>query len=119
MANALHEKATRNVKFAVEGEEDLDGYLAEAGRDSPLGVVMIQEWWGMNLSIQKAAERFAVGGFKVLVPDLYRGKVAIDHEEAGHLMNGLNWDQAVADSNFSFFCLVSFVFFSFSFLFSV
>lgn len=32
-----------------------------------------------------------------LVPDLYRGKVAIDHETAGHYMNDLDWPGAIHD----------------------
>lgn len=32
-----------------------------------------------------------------LIPDLYRGKVAIDHETAGHYMNDLDWQGAVQD----------------------
>ena len=33
----------------------------------------------------------------VLVPDLYRGKVATNHEDAGHLMGDLDWKGAVDD----------------------
>lgn len=33
------------------------------------------------------AESIARKGHRALVPDLYRGKVAIDHEDAGHLMS--------------------------------
>jgi len=33
----------------------------------------------------------------VLVPDFYRGKVATDREEAGHLMNDLDWQGAAKD----------------------
>ena len=36
-----------------------------------------------------------IQGFQVIIPDIYRGKVAIDHEKAGHLMNDLNWGSAV------------------------
>lgn len=32
-----------------------------------------------------------------MVPDLYRGKVAIDHETAGHYFNDLDWQGAVQD----------------------
>ena len=32
-----------------------------------------------------------------LVPDLYRGKVATDHETAGHYMSDLDWPGAVKD----------------------
>jgi len=33
----------------------------------------------------------------LIIPDLYRGKVATDREEAGHLMHGLDWVGAVQD----------------------
>lgn len=62
------------------------------------GVIVIQEWWGMNEQIQKEAEEISKdGGFVTLTPDLYRGKVAIDAEMAGHYMNNLDWPGAVAD----------------------
>jgi carboxymethylenebutenolidase len=35
--------------------------------------------------------------FLTVVPDLYRGEVATDHERAGHLMSGLDWPGAVQD----------------------
>lgn len=37
-----------------------------------------------------------IGGMAVC-PDLYRGKVAIESEEAHHLMDNLNWSNAVED----------------------
>jgi carboxymethylenebutenolidase len=39
-----------------------------------------------------------LGGIAVS-PDLYRGKVAVTGDEAGHLMKGLNWEQAMKDLN--------------------
>lgn len=40
--------------------------------------------------------RFAhEGGFLALAPDLYEGRVATDAQEASHLMEGLNWGQAM------------------------
>lgn len=44
--------------------------------NSTQGVIVLQEWWGMNESIIKTADEFAQAGFHVLVPDLYRGKVS-------------------------------------------
>ena len=32
-----------------------------------------------------------------MVPDLYRGKVASDHETAGHYFKDLNWEGAIQD----------------------
>jgi carboxymethylenebutenolidase len=75
----------------------VNGYLAEpdAAADAP-GVVVIQEWWGVNDQIRGVAERFATAGFRALVPDLYRGKSTVDAEEAHHLMTGLNFADAAA-----------------------
>lgn len=43
------------------------------------------------------AQKFANIGFWALAPDLYRGRVAQDAREADHLMQGLDWDQAMED----------------------
>lgn len=64
-----------------------------AGNRAP-GLVVIQEWWGVNDQIKGAAERFAKSGYRVLVPDLYRGKVGLDAKEAEHLMGNLNFGDA-------------------------
>ncbi len=58
------------------------------------GLVVIQEWWGLNEQIQKVADRFAEAGYRVVVPDLFRGKLASDADEANHLMSGLNFGDA-------------------------
>jgi carboxymethylenebutenolidase len=54
-------------------------------------VVVIQEWWGLNQQIEKTADRFAEAGYRALVPDLYRGKLAKSADEASHMMNHLNF----------------------------
>ena len=64
-----------------------------AGDEGP-GLVLIQEWWGLNAQIQSTAERLAEAGFQVLVPDLYRGRLAASGEEANHLMSGLDFVDA-------------------------
>ena len=52
----------------------------------------------MNEQIKEQAKKIAdLGNFVTVVPDLYRGKVAIDREEAGHLVHGLDWSGAVSD----------------------
>lgn len=52
-------------------------------------VVLIQEWWGLNDHIKDIAGRYAEEGFIAVAPDLYRGKLANDPEEAGKMMNSL------------------------------
>jgi carboxymethylenebutenolidase len=65
----------------------------DAGAGAP-GVVVIQEWWGLNEQIKKTADRFAKAGYRALVPDLYRGKLASNADEASHMMNHLDFADA-------------------------
>jgi len=65
----------------------------ETKRDQ--GIVVIQEWWGINDQIKQHAQYLADQGYVVLVPDLYRGKLGLDVEEASHLMNHLDFKEAV------------------------
>ena len=66
------------------------GYLATAGQGRP-GVVVIQEWWGLNDQICGVADRFARTGYNALAPDLYKGRVTTEPDEANHLMTGLDF----------------------------
>jgi carboxymethylenebutenolidase len=84
------------VEFTRPDGTTAPGYLAEPKNGEAPGVVMFQEWWGLDAHIKETADRLAGEGFRVLVPDLYRGKVAIDREQAGHLMNGLDFGDAAA-----------------------
>ncbi|HTV21591.1 MAG TPA: dienelactone hydrolase family protein [Polyangiaceae bacterium] len=58
------------------------------------GIVVIQEWWGLNEQIKKTADRLAKEGYRTVVPDLFRGKIAKSSDEASHLMNHLNFVDA-------------------------
>jgi len=63
------------------------------------GVLVIQEWWGLDPGILELAERLGQAGFVALVPDLYHGEVAAHTEmdKAAHLMATLPPDRAVRD----------------------
>ena len=69
------------------------GYLATAGSGLP-GVVVIQEWWGLNAQICGIADRLAQAGYNALAPDLFEGRIAQDADEASHLMTGLDFPGA-------------------------
>lgn len=81
----------------MDGRDDGHGYYSHKNTNSEYGLVLIQEWWGLNESLCITADRFASEGYQVIVPDIYRGKCAKDREEAGHLMGGLDWKGAIAD----------------------
>jgi carboxymethylenebutenolidase len=88
---------TTDVEFAANGGTDT-GYLArpDDGGTHP-GVIVIQEWWGLDAHIKSIADRFAREGFVALAPDLYHGAVATEPDEARKLVMGLNRAQALKD----------------------
>lgn len=69
------------------------GYLADAGAGQP-GVILIQEWWGLNEHIRHLVDRMAAAGISTLAPDLYKGRLASSADEASHMMNGLDFPDA-------------------------
>jgi carboxymethylenebutenolidase len=69
-------------------------YAEPASPAGAPGLVVIQEWWGINEQIKGVAEQYAAAGFRVVVPDLYRGKLGLDAAEAEHLMKDLNFADA-------------------------
>ncbi|HZS69060.1 MAG TPA: dienelactone hydrolase family protein [Burkholderiales bacterium] len=89
----------KKVSYKRPDGKSVNGYLAEpdsrgnAASKAP-GMVVIQEWWGLNDQIRSVADKLAKAGYRALVPDLYRGKTAVDAKEANHLMTGLNFGDA-------------------------
>jgi carboxymethylenebutenolidase len=73
------------------------GYLANPENGNGKGVIVIQEWWGLNDNIKGIADRFAAEGFVALAPDLYHGKVTDEPDEAGKMLMALNIEQAEED----------------------
>ena len=90
---------SKRVSFPSANKQgDACGVVIGESSGNLQGLIVIHEWWGMNKQIQDEGHEIANNGqFKVLVIDMYRGKVAIDREEAGHCMQGLDWDGAVQD----------------------
>ncbi|KAJ4730063.1 Protein usf [Melia azedarach] len=74
-----------------------DAYVV--GKEDAPGIVVLQEWWGVDFEIKNHAIKISQlnPGFKALIPDLYRGKVGLDVAEAQHLMDGLDWEGAIKD----------------------
>ncbi len=84
-----------NITYNDSDGNELMGFLAypEGGSDLP-GVVLIQEWWGLNEHIRDVARRLANEGFAVLAVDLYDGVSTSEPDEAQKLVMEL--DQAAA-----------------------
>lgn len=83
------------IEFTRPDGQTAPGYLAPAAQTGAPGVVMLEEWWGVDDRIKATADRLASSGFSVLVPDLFRGRNAVTRDEATHLIEGLNFADAV------------------------
>jgi carboxymethylenebutenolidase len=86
------------VDFASNGDTAA-GYLALPDSGSGPGVVVVQEWWGLDSGIKEIADRLAAAGFVAFAPDLYRGELAehTEMDKAGALMTAMPPDRAARD----------------------
>lgn len=89
---------TTRVEFKAKSGAPASGELSlPEGADKAPGLVLVQEWWGVNDHIRSLADRFAKEGFVVVAVDLYHGTVTKDFNEAGALMQALDGKQAMDD----------------------
>lgn len=74
------------------------GYLAvpTGGSKGTIGVLVIQEWWGLVDQIRRTCDRFAEAGFTALAPDLYSGTAVplTEPDEAAKHMMALEMGEA-------------------------
>ncbi len=70
-------------------------YVATPENPSQKAVIVIHEWWGLNDHIKDITGRYAAEGFIAIAPDLYRGRIAANSEEAGGMMQALKIDDGL------------------------
>jgi carboxymethylenebutenolidase len=70
-------------------------YVSIPDSETTKAVIVVQEWWGLNDHIKDIANRWAAEGFIAIAPDLYRGRVAANADEAGKMMHDLNIDDGI------------------------
>jgi carboxymethylenebutenolidase len=86
--------ATETLSFSTAGG-DTTAYVAVPEASNGKAVIVIQEWWGLNEHIKDIARRYAAEGFTAIAPDLYRGKLATDPQEAGKMMQELQTEDGI------------------------
>ena len=91
---------TERVSYATVGEEEVTGFLARptAAEGAP-GVIVIQEWWGLNENIESMTRQLAGEGYLALAVDLYGGQVASDRDGARALMQAAMGDPEALKDN--------------------
>jgi carboxymethylenebutenolidase len=93
----LADVRTESVEYPTNGETG-EGFLAAPEGEGPFpGIIVVQEWWGLDDHIRDVVQRFANEGFVALAPDLYHGKVTKEPGEAQKLMMSLNMGEATKE----------------------
>ena len=88
---------TSNIEIAINGHS-VPAYQCLPVGDGPFpGVIVIQEWWGLEPHIKDITERYAREGYAAVAPDLYHGEVTSEPDEARKLVMALDRPRAVSE----------------------
>jgi carboxymethylenebutenolidase len=68
------------------GDETARAYL-RIPDGARAGVVVLHAWWGLNDDVIAYGDRLVEAGFAVIAPDMFRGQVATEPEDAERLSN--------------------------------
>lgn len=77
-----------------DGQSAPAWYAEPADNASAPAIVVIQEWWGVNEQIKRVGRQWTDAGYRVVIPDLFRGERSLDEAEAEHNMNNLDFGDA-------------------------
>ena len=90
--------ARTNVSYPAEDGTTLRGYLATPSGSGPFpAVLMIHEWWGLNVDTARLADALSQHGFVVLAPDAFRGSLAKTPQEAMAQLRATPQEQIASD----------------------
>jgi carboxymethylenebutenolidase len=85
------------IEFPSNGSH-AHGYLAvpAGGSEGTIGVLVIQEWWGLVDQITRTCDRFAEAGLTALATDLYHGTAVplTEPDEAAKQMMAIEMGEA-------------------------
>lgn len=89
---------TSSSRVQLDGESAVVHITQPDDEAQHPGMVLIQEWWGIEPHVMDLAYKLSEQGFVVAVPDLYDGKVATEPNDAMRvvMMIRSNVDKAVA-----------------------
>ena len=92
---------TSEVAYATLEGKEVRGFLARprGSAEGLPGVLVIQEWWGLNDNIRSMAQQLAGEGYVALAVDLYGGEVAETRDEARRLMTEAMSDREGREEN--------------------
>lgn len=86
--------ATESLSFDTASGAT-SAHVAMPASPEKKAVIVIQEWWGLNDHIKDITNRWAGEGFIAIAPDLYRGKVATNTQDASQMMHDLKLEDGL------------------------
>lgn len=89
----------------IKIKENFSAYVSKPAKPKNMGIILLQEIYGVNESIRKVADSYAADGFLVITPDMFwrqeerieLGYVGDDQKKAKTLMSNTDLDLAVSD----------------------
>jgi len=87
---------TAPITLYTGSSEPFTAYVA-GPKDATKGVVLVHDWFGVSPFYTEAAQKLGNLGYRVVAVDLYGGRHATTHEQAGALLGGLHDDLAARE----------------------
>ncbi len=85
---------TETMEVATSGGATT-AHIIMPDEETRKAVMVIQEWWGLNEHVRDIAGRYAKEGFIAIAPDLYRGHVATNSDDASKMMHDLALEDGI------------------------
>jgi carboxymethylenebutenolidase len=85
---------TEILKFET-ANGDTTAVITRPDIEAESAVILIHEWWGITDHVRDLAGRYAKEGYLCVAPDLFRGKVTANAEEASKLMHDLSIEDGI------------------------
>jgi carboxymethylenebutenolidase len=99
--------SSSSIRFPTENGDAM-GFLAWSEDIAALpGLIVLQEFWGLNEHIKDVTQRLAAEGFAALAPDMYDGKVTTDPAEARQWLMAMDQTAALQKMHGAVECLKS------------
>lgn len=72
-----------HIQIITDEGKGVPAYWAHPARGTKFpGVALLHNWWGITDVVRRMAHLFAQTGYYVIVPDLFRGALPQNHQEA-------------------------------------
>jgi carboxymethylenebutenolidase len=84
------------IKLHTGSSEAFTAYVA-GPKDASKAIVLVHDWFGVSPAYSEAADKLGKLGYRVVAVDLYGGRQATTHEQAGALLAELHDDLAARE----------------------